>query len=306
MNKKNEEVLRRQLQATRDRFQVGEVTRTDVSQAEARLAEAVSNLERNKALLEISEQTYKSIVGNLPRNLETPPAPPQLPKSAQAAENLAVSRHPRILEAQFDVQVAEMAVQRANLNRSPRVTGTLSLGRGFNTVNEDTELAATISGSMPLYRGGQLNSERRAALALLERGKAIVQLQALITRQAVNAAYANWEAARAAIKSGQEQVRAAQIALDGVTEEARLGARTTLDVLDAEQDLLDARSDLISASRDEQVAAYTVLSEMGLMTASHLNLGVDAYDPDQNYSAVNGVETPQASRFKLLDKLQKR
>jgi outer membrane protein len=302
----NVRVLGEQVRAAKDRFEVGEVTRTDVSQAEARLAAAVSNLERNKALLRISEQTYKAVVGNMPKNLQDPPTPPQIPATPLAAENLAVSRHPRILEAQFDVQAAEIAVERAKLNRQPTVTGALSAGRGFNTSSEDAELTASITGSVPLYKGGRLNSDRRAALAALERGKAVVQLQALITRQAVNSAYANWQASRAAIESGREQVRAAQIAFDGVSEEARLGARTTLDVLDAEQDLLDARSALISALRDEQVAAYTVLSEMGLMTAGHLNLGVDAYDPDVNYTAVNGRKSPQAERFKVLDKLQKR
>ncbi len=302
----NVRVLGEQVRAAKDRFEVGEVTRTDVSQAEARLAAAVSNLERNKALLRISEQTYKAVVGNMPKNLQSPPNPPQIPATAQDAENLAVSRHPRILGAQFDVQAAELAVERAKLNRRPTVSGSLSAGRGFNTANEDAELTASITGSVPLYKGGRLNSDRRAAMAALERSKAVVQLQALITRQAVNSAHANWQASRAAIESGKEQVRAAQIAFDGVSEEARLGARTTLDVLDAEQDLLDARSSLISASRDEQVAAYTVLSEMGLMTASHLNLGVDAYDPDVNYTAVNGRKSPQAARFKLLDKLQNR
>lgn len=302
----NVRVLGEQVRAAKDRFEVGEVTRTDVSQAEARLAAAVSNLERSKALLRISEETYKAIVGNMPKNLQAPPTPPKIPATALAAENLAVSRHPRILEAQFDVQAAELAVEQAKLNRQPTVTGSLSAGRGFNTTSEDTELTASINGSLPLYKGGRLNSDRRVAMAALERSKAVVQLQALITRQAVNAAFANWQASRAAIKSGNEQVRAAQIAFDGVSEEARLGARTTLDVLDAEQDLLDARSALISAARDEQVAAYTVLSEMGLMTASHLNLGVDVYDPDLNYSAVNGQKSPQATRFKLLDKLQNR
>ncbi len=302
----NVRVLGEQVRAAKDRFEVGEVTRTDVSQAEARLAAAVSNLERSKALLQISEQTYKAVVGNMPSKLQAPPTPPQIPATALAAENLAVSRHPRILEAQFDVQASEMALERAKLNRQPTVSGSVSAGRGFNTQDDDAELTAGITGSLPLYKGGRLNSDRRSAMAALERSKAVVQLQALITRQAVNSAYANWQASRAAIQSGNEQVRAAQIAFDGVSEEARLGARTTLDVLDAEQDLLDARSALISAFRDEQVAAYTVLSEMGLMTASHLNLGVEAYDPDVNYSAVNGRNSPQATRFKLLDKLQKR
>lgn len=299
----NVRVLGEQVRAAKDRFDVGEVTRTDVSQTEARRAQSISTLAFNTAGLRISEQAYKAVVGTLPSNLQSPPAAPKLPASASAAETVAVGRHPRILEAQFNVKIAEIALEQAKLNRRPTVTGSLTASRGINTDDDDTDLTAGISGSMPLYAGGTLNGQKRSALAALERAKSLVQLQALITRQAVTSAYANWQASRAAIESNNEQLRAAQIAFDGVTEEARLGARTTLDVLDAEQDVLDARSALISASRDEQVAAYTVLSEMGLMTASHLGLGVDTYNPDVNYSAVNSTKSPQAAKFKLLDKL---
>ncbi len=302
----NVRVLGEQVRAAKDRFEVGEVTRTDVSQTEARRAQSISTLEFNKAGLRISEQAFKAVVGALPRNLQTPPAAPKLPASASQAETVAVGRHPRILEAQFNVKIAEIALEQAKLNRRPKVTGSLTASRDINTSNDSTDLIASVSGSVPLYAGGTLQGQRRSAFAALERSKALVQLQALITRQAVTSAYANWQASRAAIKSNNEQLRAARIAFDGVTEEARLGARTTLDVLDAEQDVLDARSALISASRDEQVAAYSVLSEMGLMTASHLGLGVDTYNPDQNYSAVNSKKSPQTAKFKLLDKLKSR
>ena len=133
-----------------------------------------------------------------------------------------------------------------------------------------------------------------------------MQLSGVTTRQAVNSAYVQWQTTRSAKEAVQSQIKAAQIAFEGVREEAKLGARTTLDVLDAEQELLFAQTSLISANRDEFVAAYTVLSEMGLLTVKDLKLSVKEYDPDVNYEKVSTKPRFDARKFKLLDKLQNR
>ena len=142
-------------------------------------------------------------------------------------------------------------------------------------------------------------------MALLEQENANLQLAGVQVRQNVHSTYATWVASKASIQARQKQVSAAQIAFDGASEEAKLGARTTLDVLNSEQDLLEARSDLLTAIRDEYVNAYGVLSAMGLLTVKHLNLGIPSYDPDVNYKKVSGTNKFGVKRQELLDKLKK-
>jgi outer membrane protein len=156
-----------------------------------------------------------------------------------------------------------------------------------------------------IYQGGRLNSAERQAVALLDQEKAELQLTGVQVRQNVQSQYATWFASKASIQARQKQVRAAQIAFDGTTEEAKLGARTTLDALDAEQELLQARFDLVTAIRDEYVNAYGVLSTMGILNVDHLRLGVETHNPDTNYKAVNGPQKFGAKRSKIFDKIKK-
>jgi outer membrane protein len=307
----NVRVLREQVRAAKDRFEVGEVTRTDVAQAEARLAAALSQLETNRGNLARSENSYTAVVGIKPRNLRTPPAAPKLPSTMAKAEAVAIKKHPRVMQAQFNAKAAEMTAQSTFRNRSPQLNGQVGYTMGTNFGGDrltTDDVTATITGTIPIYQGGRLDSNRRRDIALHHQALSNVQQSGYITRQGLRNAWTGWQTASASIKSNREQVRAAQVAFEGVTEEAKLGARTTLDALDAEQELLTARSQLVNAIRDQYVAQYQVLTEMGLMTAEHLNLGVPIYNPDVNTRAVTKKQlgTLGEKRNKLFDKLKKR
>lgn len=304
--KNNVRVLREQVRAARDRFEVGEVTRTDVSQTEARLASAISSQATSEGNLRGTEQAFIAAIGARPGHLHMPKSTPKLPSSVRKAEALGVKRHPRVLQAQFQVKAAEERLRATTLNKKPEVSLSLTGQTSPTGLQEDTSLTARIQADLPLYQGGRLNSLRRSALAQLESAKSQVQLNAAITRQNVSTAYAQWQSSIAAIKSVRTQIRSAQIAFDGVQEEAKLGARTTLDALDAEQELLNARSNLIQASRNEFIAAYSVLSEMGLLTVKNLKLGIKEYNPDVNYSKATAKSKLGTKRINLLEKLQKR
>lgn len=307
----NVRVLREQVRAAKDRFEVGEVTRTDVAQAEARLAAALSQLESNRGQLARSENAYTAVVGIAPRNLRNPPAAPKLPSTLAKAEAVAIQKHPRVMQAQFNAKAAELTAKSTFKNRSPQIDGQVgyTMGTNFGGSQLTTDdVTATITGTINLYQGGRLDSNRRRDLALYQQSLSNVQQSGYVTRQSLRDAWANWTSAGASIQSNREQVRAAQVAFSGVREEAKLGARTTLDALDAEQELLSARSQLVIAIRNQYVAQYQVLSEMGLMTAQHLNLGVPIYNPDVNARAVTKKQTGilGEKRIKLLEKLKKR
>lgn len=307
----NVRVLREQVRAAKDRFEVGEVTRTDVAQAEARLAAALSQLEANRGSLERSESSYTAVVGTPPRDLRSPPAAPVLPNSPDKAEAVAMRKHPRIMQAQFNAKAAELTAKATTKNRHPNISGQVGYTYGARAGGKDLltdELNASIVGQWTLYQGGRLDSNRRRDVALLQQALSNVQQSGYLTRQGLRDAYTNWQVASASIQSNREQVRAAQVAFEGVTEEAKLGARTTLDALDAEQELLSARSQLVTAIRDQYVAQYQVLGEMGLLTAEHLGLGVPIYNPDVNAAASNRQQLGILGdkRIKLFEKLKKR
>ena len=306
--KNNVSVLRQQVRAAQDRFDVGEVTLTDVSQTRARLASAISQLALAEGNLRNSLQNFRATTGTKVTKLHAPKSTPRLPKSARAAEAVAIKKHPRILQSQFSTKAAQLTLDQVNLNRKATVSATIT-GRAFknNSLNGDgSSIEAGINATVPIFQGGALDSARRSALASLHAAEAQLQLNGVITRQNVNSAYVQWQTARSAKKAVQSQIKASQIAFEGVREEAKLGARTTLDVLDAEQELLSAQSSLISANRDEFVAAYSVLSEMGLLTVDYLKLPVKKYDPDVNYIKANTKAKFDTRKFKLLDKLQNR
>jgi outer membrane protein len=307
----NVRVLREQVRAAKDRFEVGEVTRTDVAQAEARLAAALSQLETSRGNLARSENSYTAVVGIKPRNLRTPPAAPKLPSTMEKAEAVAIKKHPRVMQAQFNAKAAEMTARSTFKNRTPQINGQVGYTMGTNFGGDELstdDVTATITGTFPIYQGGRLDSNRRRDIALHQQALSNVQQSGYLTRQGLRNAWAGWKTASASIKSNREQVRAAQVAFEGVTEEAKLGARTTLDALDAEQELLSARSQLVNAIRDQYVAQYQVLTEMGLMTAEHLNLGVPIYNPDVNTRAVTKKQLGNLGekRNKLFEKLKKR
>mgnify|MGYP000616020305 FL=1 len=307
----NVKVLREQLSAAKNRFEVGEVTLTDVAQAEARLSAALSQLESNRGQLAQSENAYTAIVGIAPNKLRKPPTAPKLPGTLAKAEAIAIKKHPRIIQAQFNAKAAELTKKSTLKKRAPQIDGSIgyAMGKNFggNELSTD-DMTATITGTINLYQGGRLNSNVRRDIALHQQSLSNVQQSGFVTRQSLRNAWANWQSASASIKSNRQQVRAAQVAFDGVREEAKLGARTTLDALNAEQELLNARFQLVNAERNQYVAQYQVLSEMGLLTAQHLNLGVPIYNPDVNFQAVtkNKIGNLGLKRIRLFEKLKKR
>lgn len=280
----NVRVLTTALRATRDRFEVGEVTRTDVSLAESRLAAARSNLVAAQGQLATAREFFKLAVGRYPGTLAGLPRQPEIPANSDALRALAVRGHPSILEAQHNVTASELNLARARANYGPTVTGAADL---IAQDNGDDLARLRLSLNQRLYQGGALYSAERQARAGVQQSRAaLLQSVRTIDQEAGNA-WANLAVSRAQIEATRRQVDAAQLAFEGTVEEARLGARTTLDVLDAEQEVLDARIGQIQAQTDQYKAIYAVLAAAGLMTVKHLGLGIPTYDPLDYYNAVS-------------------
>ncbi|SFE65373.1 TolC family outer membrane protein [Roseivivax sediminis] len=288
LRESNLRLIQQELQAARDRFEVGEVTRTDVALAEARLAEARSQLAAARGNLTIAQEEYLAAVGQRPGPLQPPASEPELPATVEAATQTALRIHPDIVAQQHSVTVAELQIAIAEAAMKPRVS--LSGNLGYQADIDSTDYSRSGSVSLgaegPIYQGGELSSLVRQAMAQRDQQRALLLQATRQVRQGVANAYIQLEVARSSITSGNDQVRAARVAFEGIREEATLGARTTLDVLNAEQDLLDARTLLISAQVDEFVAAYNVIAAMGLLTVDQLDLPVQRYDPSVYYNLV--------------------
>lgn len=284
---KSQMVLRRQLQAARDRFSVGETTRTDVSQAEAALAEARANLATQRGLLGQARETYRQVVGEMPGSLAPLPPLPQLPNSLEEAQEIALRNHPDILSARANVEAASFAVREAIGATLPSVDFSASWTSGSDTINRGSGAntgSFAITGSVPFYVGGSLRAQVRSAQAAASQARA--QLRAT-TRRVLQDVGVAWEilvASRATIRANIAQIEAERVAFNGVVEEARVGQRTTLDVLEAEEDLLDAETSLVVSRADEYVNAYTLLAAMGLLTVEAIDLSVEHYDVEGPYA----------------------
>jgi outer membrane protein len=300
----NRAVLEQQLKAANDRFEVGEIRRTDVSQTEAFLAGAESTVALRRGTLDITRETYHVATGTYPGSLQAPPPPPRLPASLPAAISLAMKNHPVLERARILSKIAEVNILRAEAAMKPRISVSSSLS---DTSTSTDSLSVTLGVTMPISAGGALTAAHRRARALDEKARADVQRTAQLVAQSVTQSWRQLEIARASITARAKGVRASRVALRGIREEASLGARTTLDVLDAEQALVQAEADLAEARRNENVAVYSLLSAMGLLTADHLGLAVARYDPEANYKKVSTAPGPEAAeRKRLLDGIFKR
>jgi outer membrane protein len=297
------------LRATRDRFEVGEVTRTDVSQSEARLAESDSQLAAARGNLAIAREDYRAAVGVLPGNLEPLPPLPDLPRAVDDAIALGIRRNPQIIAAQYNERVAVYDFDRALAAKGPSVTATASIGarRGNSSIDsswDNTNFGEVgIRGDLPLYTGGRNDSLVRQAQAILDQRRFEVQDAGRAVTQQIGSAWAELEVARASIVARREQAVASGIAAEGVAEEARVGARSTLDVLNADQEQFQAEAEVVRALRDEYVAAYGLLQSVGLLTVEHLGLGVETYDPEANFARVRpgpsgGYDTSVVDRIR--------
>jgi len=296
----NVRLITQELRAAQDRFDVGEVTRTDVAQAEARLAAARSLLAAEQGTLARAQAEYEAAVGHAPGQLAAV-SPVRINQSLDEAQRLALANHPVLQQAQHSVAATELNLQRAELATTPTVTlnGSLTVNDDFDSTTE--RIGINVGG--PIYSGGLYSAQIRQVMANRDAARAQLLTTAQSLEQGVANAYSYFEVARASRDASERQVQAATIAFDGIREEATLGARTTLDVLNAEQELLDARANLISAQVDETVASYSLLSAMGLLTAQHLNLNVQIYDPEAYYNLVERAPTATSQQGQALDRV---
>jgi outer membrane protein len=302
LRQSNLRLIAQELRAAGDRFAVGEITRTDVSIAEARLAESRASLAAAEGDLMIAREDYKAATGAYPGNLAPLPKAPALPRKLEEAQDVARATHPLIRQAKHQVTVTDLQVELAKANRMPSISGGASV-----RLNEDDELAETLGLTMnqTIYAGGRLSALQRQALAGKDNARAALQEVVVGIVQNVGVSWANLAVAAASIEASDLQIRAAQAAFDGVREEAAAGTRTTLDVLDAEQELLDARNARLQAEARRYVAVYQVLSAMGLLTVEHLQLGVPTYDVEGYYGAVEKAPSHSAQGKKLDRILEK-
>ncbi|MEQ8344517.1 MAG: TolC family outer membrane protein [Sneathiellaceae bacterium] len=289
LQQNNVQVLERQLEASEDRFRVGEITRTDVAQAEARLSLARSNLITAEGNLVNSRATYEQAVGHLPGNLETPDLPPDLPKAVEAAIEEGLNINPDLQQAKFTEQQSRHTIRATSgqLLPSVSVTGSAERDDESTTSNLTTNaLSLVASVSVPLYQSGSVYSSVRQARQLNSQDRVEIDQTRRSVVQSVTQAWENLQTARSTIEAQRAQIAANRIALDGVIQEAQVGTRTTLDVLNAEQELLSSQVSLVQAERNEYVSAYTLLSAIGRLTAQSLQLPTDYYDPSLHYQEV--------------------
>lgn len=307
LNRNQVKVLQEQLRASRDRFEVGDLTRTDVAQSEARLANAQSNLSLAEAQLTASQENYRRVVGHGPGVLAPPPPLPPLPGTAEQAVDQAVADNPSLQAARRAERATGYDVRVARANRLPSVTATTgvrytnalnSLSAGGVGVdpngnpiiitqdNVDTSQTIGLNATVPLFQGGLVSAQVRQAQA--RQSQALEQI-AVAERNAVASArnaYEGYVSSNAVIQSAQVAVNANALALEGTRQENMVGSRNILDVLNAEQELLNSRVTLVRAQRDAYVAGFTLLSAVGRADAEDLGLPVQRYDPEANYKRV--------------------
>lgn len=291
LNVNSEQVLMRQLEATQDRFRVGEITRTDVNLAQARLAGATADRIQAEGAYESSLANFVNVVGRMPTEMQAPTMTFVLPKSYDETLKEALDANPTIMAAQFDEIAAEDAIVVARSSLLPSVSLSGSAGRALNASSPNTWSntgSAAVSVTVPLYQGGAEYSKLRAAKQSAAAARLTAdQAKRTVTEQS-RQAWQSLKTARARSESIQTQVNAAQVALEGVEREAGVGSRTLLDVLDSEQELLDARVNLVSSQTQEIIASVQLLSAVGRLTAQDLNLPVDFYDVSAHYGEVRG------------------
>ncbi|HEY9553103.1 TolC family outer membrane protein [Allosphingosinicella sp.] len=302
LNRNQVQVLETNLQASEDRFEVGDLTRTDVAQSEARLSLARSTLAIAEGQLDASEENYRRVIGELPGDLQPPPPLPPLPETPDRAVEIALANNQDLVSIQNQVRAAGLDVRVASADRLPTVEA-IGSGRYTNFLGSQDERFGTAPGELPntetttgigvqaripLYQGGIVGARVRQAQAfqsqLIEQGIEIERAVVANTR----AALSSYQAARDAIESNEIAVAANQLALEGTRAEQSVGTRNVLDVLNAEQELLNSQVALVTARRDAYVAGFQLLNAMGQAEVEDLNLdGGYIYDPAVNYERVS-------------------
>lgn len=295
----NVQVLSVNLEATRDRFEIGDLTRTDVAQSESRLALAQGDLRSARANLANARERYIQLVGSPPVELQAPPPLPGLPADAEQAVSVALESNPDLIAARERAEAADYDINVAGAGRLPRVEvfANGNYNNSFGTApgslvlpNEYSSATAGVRATIPLFQGGLPAAQERQAQA---RFSAALEQEIGAERDViaqVRAAWSSLQAANAIIASTQQAVAAAELSLEGVRAENTVGNRTILDILNAEQELLRARVQLVTAQRNAYVAGFSLLAAMGRAEARDLGLQDEGllYDPQLNYDRVKG------------------
>jgi outer membrane protein len=291
LNINNERVLQRQLEASQDRFEVGELTRTDVAQSETRLAIATSDRIAAEGNLSTSRAIFQEVVGVAPTILAAPPPLDNLPASLDTTVAAAVENNPNVVAATFAEKAAQKRVREVVGELLPTVSIDASVSHNEDTTQSNTEFdSAQILAkvTVPLYQQGAVSSRVREAKQISSQRRLQIDEARRRQEQEAVSAWRALESARAQTRSFEAGVRSAEIALEGVRQENSVGARTVLDILDAEQELLDAKVNLVRSQRDSVVTGFQVLSAAGRLLARERGLQVDIYDPDVDYQKVRG------------------
>jgi len=301
LRKNNIIVLEEQLRQTRDRFNVGEVTRTDVAQAESSLATGRSDYFAAQGNLQTSIANFRQVIGIQPTRLEPARTIENLlPRNVDSAVQIGLAEHPSIQSVLHSVDAAALQVKLVEGELYPTVGVTASAQKELaaNGYPHYDIFNAQVLGqiTVPIYEGGEVYARVRQAKESLGQARLQADLQRDSIRAGVVSSWGQLDAARAVVQSSRAAVKAAEIALDGVREEAKVGQRTTFDVLQQQQILVNARVTLVSAQRDRVVASYAVMASIGRLSAQNLNLNVVVYDPTIHFDQVKdkwiGLRTP--------------
>lgn len=299
LNRNNVSNLEVNLRATSDRFEVGDLTRTDVAQSEARLSLARGDLRTAESNYIASRERYIALVGEVPADLASPPPLPNLPMTPEDAIEIAVKENPDLLAAERNREAAKYDVKAAEAGVAPKFSafvqgqyanylGTLGSGIvGVGVAQQSSQATAGINASVPIFQGGRPGAQVRQAQARQAQSlEQVIATERGVVQQ-VRGAYAAWKASEEVVKSATGAVSANSLSLEGVQAENSVGNRTIIEVLNAEQELLNARVQLVTARRNAYVAAFSLLAAMGQAEARDLNLdGVTLYDPTKNYDRV--------------------
>ena len=307
LNMNNVQVLQRQLDATNDRFRVGEITRTDVAQSEASLAGAKASLVQAEGALQQARSAYTSVVGKAPENLAQPVVPTTLPANYDAVVTGAIANNPTFIAADYNAKAADDNITVVQGDLLPSVALVGQYTKTWNSLADKSRVDQVIAQAqltVPIYQQGAEYARLRQAKQTANQQHLLADQAQLDARNAATQAWETYTATTASIESFKAQISANEIAVEGTQREAEVGSRTVLDVLNAEQILLVSRVSLVRAQHDQGVAAHQLLSLVGLLTGQGVGVTGPIYDPVAHYNDVKlqafgaGADLVQPSQSK--------